>query len=279
MQSRGGSCGLPLVSVSIIAYNQENFIRAAIESVLNQNYQNIEIVVGDDCSIDSTWDIILELQSKHPTKIVAFRNQRNLGITGNSNEVLRRCKGKYIAFMGGDDLFLPDKIEKQVAVMEADESVVLCFHNVEVFDLASNVSKGNFYSVQASSPVYYKARDILQLVVSELNILAAMSVVVRRDAIPATGFESRVPVVSDWMMWIDVLANAEETAQVVFLPQVLTRYGRHDGNITNNPNFADDDKYTVLAITLAKYPWLAPAVRKAMDKIVAMYKIKYLGRP
>lgn len=268
MQPRPDTYEPPLVSVAIITYNQEKYIRPAIESALDQTYQNIEIVVGDDCSTDSTWNIISELQSKHPSKIVAFRNQRNLGITGNSNEVLKRCRGKYIAFMGGDDIILPNKIEKQVSIMESDKSIVICYHNVELFDSISNSPIRNWYSDKLSiHPVYEKARKILHPVVSKLNIFAAMSVMVRREAIPVTGFDPRVPVASDWMLWIDVLAEAEKTARVVYLPQVLARYRRHDCNITNNIGIIRDDQFIVLAITEAKYPWLAADVRRGLGTI------------
>jgi glycosyltransferase involved in cell wall biosynthesis len=74
----------PLVSVSLVTYNQQEFIRESIESVLNQDYDNLEIVIGDDCSQDNTWAIVQEHQRHYPDKIKAFRNEQNLGLRGTS---------------------------------------------------------------------------------------------------------------------------------------------------------------------------------------------------
>jgi glycosyltransferase involved in cell wall biosynthesis len=269
MQTRNDLDALPLVSVFVIAYNQEKFIGPALESVLNQTYENIEIVVGDDCSTDSTWEVISEYKSKYPEKIVAFRNERNLGITENSNEVLKRCRGKYVAHMGGDDLFLPDKIAKQVAVMGADENIVLCYHDIEVFQSETNATirfwnKGK----NSHSPVIGSAHHVARHLVSDgTAFMAALSVMVRRNAIPKGGYDSRVPYASDWLMWIDVLAGADENARVVFLPEVLARYRRHDNNITNRSEIYRADPYVTLAITEAKYPWLVLEVRRSVAKM------------
>lgn len=97
--------------------------------------------------------------------------------------------------------------------------------------------------------------------------MAALSVMVRRNAIPKGGYDSRVPYASDWLMWIDVLAGADEKARVVFLPEVLARYRRHENNITNRSEVYRADPYVTLAITEAKYPWLVPEVRKSMARM------------
>ncbi|WP_185970153.1 glycosyltransferase [Tepidimonas alkaliphilus] len=262
----------------MIAYNQEKFIGPALESVLNQTYDNIEVVVGDDCSSDGTWDVICEYKARFPGKIVAFRNERNLGITANSNEVLRRCRGKYVAHMGGDDLFLPEKIAKQVAAMEADERIVLCYHDIEVFQSETNETICFKSSGSKSYPPKSGfAHAVVKHVVESGNMLmAAMSVMVRRDAIPEHGYDYRVPYASDWLMWIEVLAGSDANARVVFLPEVLARYRRHENNITNRSNVYRADPYVTLAITEAKYPWLVPAVRKAIVRMRYSRGINYI---
>lgn len=256
---------LPLVSIFVIAYNQEKFIGLAIESALNQTYQNIEIIVGDDCSTDATWEMLCDYQKKFPTKVFPFRNERNLGITGNSNEVLKRCRGKYVAHMGGDDLFLPDKIAKQVAAMESDPNIVLCYHDIEVFDSETNQTIRFTNSGRGSNlTVSGFAHEVVKYVVSSGNsVMPAMSVMVRRDALPEGGYDTRVPYASDWLMWIEVLAGANQNARVVFLPEVLARYRRHESNITNRPEVYRADPLVTLAIAEAKVPWLAPYIRIA----------------
>src|SRR5579875_3125076 len=123
----------PLVSVHLISYNQKDYIGAALSSILDQDYQSFEIVAADDGSTDGTAEIILEFAEKYPGKIIPLVGGKNLGITGNCNRALEHCKGKYIAFIGGDDLFLPGKISAQVKWLEADEKRIMCGHQVEVF--------------------------------------------------------------------------------------------------------------------------------------------------
>ena len=266
----------PLVSVFMPTYNHENFIAEAIESVLCQTYKNYEIVIGDDCSTDATWDIVTQYQNKYPEKIIAFRNEKNIGITNNCNKILRRCSGKYIAFTSGDDLFLPDKLAKQVAIMESDPNVILCYHDLEVFDSTTGrtiryYNRGD----RRSAPVSGLAHRVVARVVSDGNgFLGGSSVITRRDSIPEQGYDSRVPYASDWLMWIDVLAGAHDNARVVYLPLSLARYRRHQTNITNRSELYIADPYVTLAIVEAKYPCLIPAVRNSVSYLRYMRGIQ-----
>ncbi len=259
----------PLVSVFTPTYNQEAFIAEAIESVLAQDYPNFELVIGDDCSTDGTWERVQEYQKKFPDKIVVFRNEKNLGMTENCNETLRRCRGKYIAFFAGDDLFLPGKLSKQVAAMESDPNIVLCYHDIEVFQSDTNETIRFWNHGKDSHPpetglAHYVAKRVVR---DGTAFMAALSVMLRRDAIPKGGYDARVPHASDWLMWIEVLAGASENAKVVFLPEVLARYRRHESNITNRPEVYRADPFVTLAIAEAKFPWLVPAARKCLARM------------
>lgn len=258
-----------LVSIHMVTYNQRDFVGPAIESVLMQDYPCYELVIGDDCSTDGTWEIIQEYQLKYPEKIIAFRNERNIGITANCNEVLKRCSGKFIAFFAGDDLFLPGKISKQVAAMEADENIVLSYHDIEIFNSKTGeVLRYWNHGFRSHKPVVGPARLVANKVVATANsIMGAMSVMVRRDAIPHGGFDARVPYVSDWLMWIEVLAGANDSARVVFLPEVLARYRRHENNITNRSEMYIVDPYVTLAVAESKYPWLIASARKGLARL------------
>ena len=252
----------PLVSVSLVTYNQQEFIRESIESVLNQDYDNLEIVIGDDCSQDNTWAIVQEYQRNYPDKIKAFRNEQNLGITGNCNEVLKRCTGKHIAFAAGDDVMLPGKISKQIEVMERDQSVVLCYHDVEAF----NSEDGKTLSFRnhgplSSPPITGDAEKVAREVIEQgTSFLAAVSVMARRDSLPATGFDPRIPTASDWLMWIEILAAGGPTKKVEYIPDVLVRYRRHGSNITLLG--IRDDQLVTLAIVESKYPRFVFSVHK-----------------
>src|SRR5690554_3625418 len=105
----------PLVTIVIIAYNEERYIGEAINSALNQSYGNIEIILVDDGSTDGTLAVAEEF--KDQLKIISQRNSGNCSFPRNRG--LKEAKGKYISFLDADDILLPHKIESKVAILEA----------------------------------------------------------------------------------------------------------------------------------------------------------------
>lgn len=246
----------PLVSVHVITYNQKAYIHETLTSILEQDYNNTEIVVADDGSTDGTAEIILEYAGRYPEKIVPLVGGPNLGITGNSNRGLKACKGKYIAFIGGDDLFLPGKISKQVEWLEKDESRVLCGHQVEVFyETGGESHKLTRFMTSGKGPVS---------VILNGPPFAATSVMVRASAIPEHGFEERLPTVSDFMLWVECLIADKRYG---YIPGTYAKYRKHDNNISNQASTMLADVEKTLMLISARYPMYAKQSRKAMGRL------------
>lgn len=110
----------PLVSVLIPCYNVEDYVVEAVTSILNQTYQNIEVIAINDCSTDSTKHKLEEL-ARTDTRIKVYNNEVNLKLIKTLNKGVGLCSGKYIARMDADDIALPQRIEKQVAFLEKNE--------------------------------------------------------------------------------------------------------------------------------------------------------------
>ncbi|MGF0071743.1 glycosyltransferase family 2 protein [Streptococcus orisratti] len=106
----------PLVSVIIPMYNASSFIEETIQTVLQQTYSNIEIIVVDDCSTDASYDVVSQLCQQHEN-ISLLQNRKNSGVGFSRNAGVRHAKGRFISFLDADDLWLPDKLEKQVKFM------------------------------------------------------------------------------------------------------------------------------------------------------------------
>jgi len=106
----------PLVSFVMLAYNQENLVREAIEGAFSQTYSPLEIIFSDDCSKDRTYEIMEQMVAtyKGPHKIILNRNKTNLGIIGNFNRVSELVKGDLIITAAGDDISLPNRSEEMV---------------------------------------------------------------------------------------------------------------------------------------------------------------------
>lgn len=107
---------MPLISVLMPAYNSEFYIAEAIESILNQGYHNIELLIFDDGSKDQTRQVI---ESFHDSRIVKILSDQNYGVVRARNEMIDRAQGQYIALMDADDIADPTRLEKQLRSLEA----------------------------------------------------------------------------------------------------------------------------------------------------------------
>ena len=105
-----------LVSIITPSYNTGEYIKETITSVLNQTYSNWELIIVDDCSTDNTDDVVAPFLSDN--RIKYFKNEKNSGAAVSRNRAIREAQGRYIAFLDSDDLWEPDKLEKQVAFMK-----------------------------------------------------------------------------------------------------------------------------------------------------------------
>ncbi|MDY7561398.1 glycosyltransferase [Pseudomonas sp. CCC3.2] len=248
------------VSVMMPAYNAELFIAEALTSILNQNYTNIQIVVCDDASQDKTAAIIADYAERYPEKIKAILNKKNLGVTANCNLALMHCDGEFISLFAGDDLMLPGKIAKQVAVLENDLEISLCYHPVEIFD--SETNEILFVTNQTSREDVLNFEDMLL----KGGIPGGCSIMVRRSAIPLGGYDSRLKTVSDWLFFLEISLMGK----VVKINEVLARYRKHMGGASQNSYSLLEESLYALDILLLKHPYLESKIT-IFDKAKARY--------
>jgi len=246
---------LPKVSIHMINYNQGDYLTEAIEGALAQDYPNFEIVIADDASTDGTAQVIADYAKRYPGKIVPVFNPRNLGITGNSNTGLRACSGELIAFTDSDDLLLPGKISTQVAWFGKDPRRVLCGHQSEVFyDDASRPPHPLSPKLLAGTGAEALVRDIP---------FGKTSIMVRADRLPAHGFEESLRVVSDMMMYVEVV---REDGRFGFVEGIFARYRRHQHNVTRDPLKLLNEYELYLRIVEQRFPRMRAAVKYAATR-------------
>lgn len=114
---------MPKISIITPAYNVSVFLPETIESVLQQTYQDWEMIIVDDCSQDDTFGIAKKYSSLDP-RIKVFQNDSNCGVAATRNHALDMAQGDYIAFLDSDDMWLPEKLEKQLSFMEKEGCVL-----------------------------------------------------------------------------------------------------------------------------------------------------------
>jgi len=134
----------PLVSVLVSVYNGENFLGKAIESLVNQTYKNIEIIIVNDGSTDRTEEIIRSYMKKDE-RIILIENNKNIGISKSKNKALAIARGKYIAILGADDIAFPERIQTQVEFMESHAEIGVLSGNACIIDEAGNIQRQTNY--------------------------------------------------------------------------------------------------------------------------------------
>jgi len=128
MNSKVDSFLPEMVSVIIPTYNSEKYIEKTVVSALNQTYKNLEIIIIDDCSKDRSRELILNL-AKQDRRVRYFFQEKNQGAAVARNTGIKNAKGKYIAFLDSDDVWLPNKIEKQIIAIKKGNPFVFCAYD------------------------------------------------------------------------------------------------------------------------------------------------------
>ena len=124
----------PKVSIIMGIYNCEETLAESIDSILNQTYENWELIMCDDCSSDRTFDIAKGYKDKYPNKIKLLKNEKNLTLGPTLNKCMEYVEGKYIARQDGDDYSHKNRLEIQVKVLEENSDIAAVGTNMISFD-------------------------------------------------------------------------------------------------------------------------------------------------
>lgn len=265
--ARGPATFVPgLVSALIPTYDQAAFVRQTVASVRTQTYEHLQIVVADDASTDGTPDVVADLAREDP-RIELLRAQVNGGITVNCNLALSAARGEFVAWLGGDDLWLATKIEKQLRVFAADPAVSLVGTDVEVF------FEDRSPPHVARCAVMHRGGTLADFVRAASHIPTS-SFMYRRSAMPDLVFDPRLRVVSDWLFNVECAARGG----LGYVPEVLTRYRRWSGNVTaiGADRAYLDDRLISTDILLERYPDLAPALMVARMNMLVHAGLRHL---
>lgn len=210
----------PKVNVLMLAYNHEQFIAEALDSILAQQVDfPYTIVVGEDCSTDQTRAIVESYRLRYPTRIKPVYQPHNVGPGANLKACLAACQAPYIAVLDGDDYWTdPRKLAKQVAWLDANPDFAICFHHVDTFHEGS---------VPVSQPLPLPTQTVYSFteVIINGNMPAAGSLVLRncRPTLPDWLFET-------YPIDMPLLVLYGEMGKAKLLPECMGRYRLHPGS-------------------------------------------------
>mgnify|MGYP000850083554 FL=1 len=205
-----------LVSVVIPCYNGEKYLNQCIESVLNQTYENIEIILVDDASKDRTYKIVSQIKD---SRLKVIRNTKNRGIVYSLNRGIAEAKGKYIARLDADDMMLPNRIALQVDFLDKNPTYAMVGSNHIVVDEQDNI-------LQYVS--YPETNAEIQLFKYFFNSFSHPTVMFRSFVFKEFLYYDVYSYCEDYALWFDI----SRKYKVGNIPQYTTYYRLHKENLS-----------------------------------------------
>ena len=207
-----------LVSVITPVYNAEKYLKESIESVLSQTYHYIEMILVDDCSKDNSADIIREYQTKY-SQIKYYIQHKNMGAGYARNKALELANGQYVAFLDADDIWLPNKLEKQISLMKEKKSP-FSYTAIEMIDERGNLIKGKRNVVESINYNFLLSNTMIatSTVVIDRTILGDFRMHLRRGG-------------QDYATWLRLLKSGYIAVGV---NEVLNKYRIGHNSLSSN---------------------------------------------
>jgi len=200
-------------------YNGETYLRQAIDSILNQTYQDFEFIIVNDGSTDSSCDIILSY--KDP-RIRMIDNQHNMGLTKSLNRGLEKAKGKFIARMDADDISLVDRFAIQMEIMEG--------HEVDICGTAMQIIDGNSNIIGRMGPKNIVDSDLPASILDNSTCLLHPTIMMKRSALEEVGgYNPDIRYAQDFDLWARMFLAG---GKAVVIPATLVQYRQHSCQIS-----------------------------------------------
>lgn len=245
------------LSVIIASYNHQDYILQTLGSLKGQTFQDFETIVVDDGSTDGTVDVI----RASPYKAQVF-TQDNQGVVAARNRGVSLAKGEYICFVDSDDVVLPDRFKRQVAMLDSDPELGLVFADALIID-SNGRQIGKFSDVYPVVP-----GDVAEKLVMHYNFIPMITAMVRTELLKKAGpFEKPGPI-SDYIKWIEVA----HLSKVYYDPEPLGCWRRHQRSVSKDlrPQRKYSQIRTSLRKVLRKYPQLQAKIGKSIIKRFSM---------
>jgi teichuronic acid biosynthesis glycosyltransferase TuaG len=205
-----------LVSIITPCFNSEKYVSQTIQSVLSQTHQNWEMLLVDDCSNDETFAILSKFVSQD-ARIKAFKLEKNAGAGVARNYAIQHAQGNYIAFLDADDLWKPEKLEKQLHFMQI-ENIPFTFSFYETIDETGNLRNE---TITTPSKITYKQLYFCNWI----GNLTGMYSVDFFGKIPISSIKKR----QDWMLWLQIVKQIKTAIPV---PESLAYYRVREDSIS-----------------------------------------------
>ena len=219
------STNLPLVSVPVVTYNSSKYVIETLESIKAQTYQNIELIISDDCSTDNTVELCRNWIDENKDRFVRtelITSDINTGVSANGNRGREACRGEWIKGIAGDDLLLPNCIEICIDYVLKHSNTICLFSKVQSFgaNVERNREVDNFFDYSFFS---LGIEEQLNRLIFIGNCIPAITFFYNRIILNNLDIKNdeRIPFLEDWPKWINLL---KKEVKFHFIDIVLVKY-------------------------------------------------------
>jgi alpha-1,3-rhamnosyltransferase len=231
----------PLVSIIVITYNSSKYVLETLESAKAQTYQNIELIVSDDCSTDNTVEICQEWMAKNKERFVRselITSEKNTGIPANCNRGVKAAKGEWVKFIAGDDILIGNCISNNIKFIFKNRNVKVVYSNMLIRKM--NNEKRIIYPpkelISSTHSIQYK--ELLKC-----NWINAPTVFLnKKTLIQVNGFNEKYSMIEDYPMWIKLF---KLNIKWGYLNQVTAIYREQPDSLTNNSFGRNRKRYLI----------------------------------
>ncbi len=258
----------PLVSVLMPSFNYARYLTIAIDSVLSQSFQDLELIIVDDCSTDGS-RAIAEEWGRIDDRVVTVFHDVNRGLAGARNSGLAISSGQFVALCDADDIWLPHKLDIQLECFRRRPEAGLVHSDSVIID-----SDGDLTGQRFSSLFHRQGQVTSGHLFEELchrNFICVPTVILRREAIQyAGGFDDRLRSLEDWVCWILVSRNYP----FCYVDDRLVQYRIHNTSLSQNPTGMASNRVKALGLLLSAFPDIPPRVRSRMQYTLGMSQLE-----
>ena len=248
---------LSIMKVSVImpCFNHARFLAESVSSVLRQSHGELELIITDDCSSDTSWDVMSKLAAQDQ-RVRLIKHERNQGLSRSRNNAMDIANGELIGFCDSDDVWEPHKLRTQVERLQSRPDCDVVYSDSIIID-ENGKPTGQRFSDLFPVPSNPSGRLFPELVTR--NFVNIQSVLLRKGAVARVGhFDEKIEWIQDWWYWVQI----SREHSFLYCPEPLARYRVHSGST----NLVHDRAYKtnrvkVFRRILGAYPDLPPSAK------------------
>lgn len=226
---------MSLVSVAVITYNSSKYVIETLESIKAQTYQNIELIISDDCSTDNTVQMCkkwCEQNKERFARIQYVEVEQNTGVSANCNRAEDACQGEWVKLIAGDDILKSNCIQEYMNYCEKQNDVIYVFSHAEIF--GSTAEKHDYFDKKVFKYDFFSwsVDKQYQYLIQNGNCIPAATAFYNLNKVRQLGirYDERIPMVEDLPRWINLL---RKNIRFYFIDKKLVKY-RHRGTSLSN---------------------------------------------